>query len=253
MPLNFKLLHYAGLGKNRTDMQLFYTPDINDINYTLNEQESKHCIRVLRKVSGDILHLVNGKGTLYKAEVVEANPKACSLKVIEAFVDYQKRNYHLHMVIAPTKNIDRFEWFLEKATEIGVDEITPLVCEHSERKTVKLERLERVIISAMKQSVKAYKPILNPLISFVDFVKDFENGGQCFVAHCNEGQKQNLKSVYKEKNDVVLLIGPEGDFSPEEVGIAFSKGFVPVSLGESRLRTETAGVVACHTINLLNQ
>jgi 16S rRNA (uracil1498-N3)-methyltransferase len=234
-------------------MQLFYTPDIIDSIYTLDEQESKHCVRVLRMQTGDVLHLIDGKGTLFKAEITKAQIKACTLKVVETFINYQKRNYYLHLAIAPTKNIDRFEWFLEKSTEIGIDEITPLICEHSERKVIKTDRLERVIVSAMKQSVKAYKPILNPIISFSDFIRKEYNNQTCFIAHCNKGQKENFKHIYKEGQNACVLIGPEGDFTPEEVGIATVKGFNAISLGESRLRTETAGVVACHTVNLINQ
>jgi 16S rRNA (uracil1498-N3)-methyltransferase len=234
-------------------MQLFYTPDITSTIYTLDEQESKHCIKVLRKLDGDILHLTDGIGNLFKAEITDASPKACKLKIIETQKEFEKRNYWLHIAIAPTKNIERFEWFLEKATEIGIDEITPLVTEHSERQQIKAERLERIVIAAMKQSIKAYKPQINPLCNFKQFLQKEINPLGCFIAHCFDSEKQELKNIDKVNSTVTILVGPEGDFSLEEVKLAVEKKFVPISLGRSRLRTETAGVVACHTINLLNQ
>jgi 16S rRNA (uracil1498-N3)-methyltransferase len=234
-------------------MQLFYTSDISGDNYTLNESESKHCIRVLRLQVGSVLHLTDGKGTIFKAEIVNANPKACELIINERLIDYEKRNYKVHIAIAPTKNMDRFEWFLEKATEIGVDEITPLISEHSERKIVKHDRLERVIVAAMKQSIKAYKPVLNPIITYNDFLTQPSLYDKHFIAHCNQGQKQTLKEALEINQSNCILIGPEGDFSSEEVGLAIAKGFIPVSLGNARLRTETAGVVACHTVHLMHQ
>lgn len=234
-------------------MQLFYTPEINNEYYTLNQEESRHCVKVLRLSEGSLLHLTNGAGALYKAEVVEANIKACKLKVIEKTEAYNKRNNYLHIAIAPTKNIDRFEWFLEKSTELGIDEITPLLCEHSERKIIKPERLERIIVAAMKQSLKAYKPKLNPLTSFNNFVKsDFSNVNM-LIAHCEKDKKVLMQNACKPGDSVCVLIGPEGDFSKNEIDTAFSKGFQGISLGESRLRTETAGLAACHTVSLINQ
>lgn len=233
-------------------MQLFYTPDITGNQYTLNEQESKHCVRVLRMNTGSFLHLTDGQGTLFKAEITEANPKACKLTVTDTFVDFERRPYHLHIAIAPTKNIDRFEWFLEKATEIGIDEITPLICEHSERKQIKQERLERIIVSAMKQSIKAYKPKLNKLINYQDFYSQYQWEENCFIAHCQEGEKARLKDIYLPKNRALVLIGPEGDFSPAEVGQAMANGFRAITFGASRLRTETAGIVACHSFAFIN-
>ena len=233
-------------------MQLFYTPLIQTDNYTLDEQESKHCVKVLRMKEGDILHLTDGSGNIFMAEITLANPKACSLKIIERNPDFEKRPFYLHIAIAPTKNIDRFEWFLEKATEIGIDEITPLITENSERKQVNHERLERIIISAMKQSIKAYKPKINELQTFDKFTNSYDGKTAAFIAHCYEEEKQDLKTAYKKNTDALILIGPEGDFSPEEVKTAIEKKLTPVSLGQSRLRTETAGVVACHTLNLIN-
>lgn len=233
-------------------MQLFYTPDIKTNIYTLNEIESKHCIKVLRQKVNDHIQLIDGKGNFYEAKIIEPNPKKCIVEIVETTRDFGKRNHYLHIAIAPTKNIDRFEWFLEKATEIGIDEITPILCEHSERKTIKAERLEKIIVSAIKQSIKAYKPKLNDLTNYSDFIRQNFNGVK-YIAHCEENKKNLLKDAYNKGQNVIILIGPEGDFSPDEIEFAKQNNFQEISLGESRLRTETAGVVACHTINLLNE
>jgi 16S rRNA (uracil1498-N3)-methyltransferase len=231
-------------------MHLFYCSDITEGDYTLNEEESKHCIRVLRLRIGEIIHITDGAGNLYKTELIDDHPKRCAVKIVETQAEYGKKPYSVYMAVAPTKNINRYEWFLEKATEIGINQITPIICEHSERKEVKNQRLEKVIISAVKQSLKAYVPALDPAIKFRDFIKqDFE--GQKFIAYC-EGEPQLLKNLYKPKTDVLILIGPEGDFSPAEVEQAIDAGFTPVSLGKSRLRTETAAIAACHAVNLIN-
>lgn len=233
-------------------MHLFYTPDISENFYTLNEIESKHCIKVLRLDKNDIIKLIDGKGGFYTAKISDPNPKKCIVEIIETQKEYGKRNHYLHIAIAPTKNIDRFEWFLEKATEIGIDEITPILCEHSERKAIKPERLEKIIISAVKQSLKGYKPKLNELTLLEDFIQqDFD--GDKFIAHCEENEKLLLKNAYQAKHHAIILIGPEGDFSPNEIDNTKKAQFKEISLGESRLRTETAGVVACHTVNLLNE
>lgn len=233
-------------------MQLFYTPDIKTNIYTLNEIESKHCIKVLRLNVNDHIQLIDGKGNFYEAKIIEPNPKKCKVEITKTIEEFGKRNHYLHIAIAPTKNIDRFEWFLEKATEIGIDEITPILCEHSERKIIKPERLEKVIISAIKQSIKAYKPKLNNLTNYSDFIRQNFNGVK-YIAHCEENKKLLLKNVYELQQDATILIGPEGDFSPNEIKLASKNGYKEISLGESRLRTETAGVVACHTINLINE
>lgn len=233
-------------------MHLFYTPDLSGKIYTLNESESKHCIKVLRLSMSDQVQLIDGKGGFYTAQITDANPKKCSVEIINEVREFGKRNHYLHIAIAPTKNNDRFEWFLEKATEIGVDEITPIICEHSERKVVKPERLEKIIISAVKQSIKAYKPKLNNIISYQDFIASKFQGDK-FIAHCEENEKTALKSAYGKGTNALVLIGPEGDFDPKEIALAKENNFQEISLGESRLRTETAGVVACHTINLLNE
>ncbi|OFX82342.1 MAG: 16S rRNA (uracil(1498)-N(3))-methyltransferase [Bacteroidetes bacterium GWF2_33_16] len=232
-------------------MHLFYTPDLSGLNYTLDETESKHCTRVLRLTNKDIVHLIDGKGGFHKAEIIDPNPKRCTVQIIESIKDVGKRNHYLHIAIAPTKNMDRFEWFIEKATEIGIDEITPLLCEHSERKVIKTDRLEKIIIAAMKQSKKAYKPQINGMTEIRQFLSQNFNGDK-FIAHCEDYQKNQLKTIYNKGNNALILIGPEGDFSPEEIQLSKDNAFIEISLGDSRLRTETAGIVACHTINLLN-
>ena len=232
-------------------MNLFYTPDITPDFYLLNEIESKHCVRVLRLRNEDFIFLIDGKGGFYKAQIIDDNQKKCLVKIVETKKEYNKRDFYVHIAIAPTKNIDRFEWFLEKATEIGIDEITPIVCQHSERKVIKPERLNKVITSAIKQSLKAYKPILNDIVKFDDFIKkDFKSDK--FIAHCYDDNLKSLKDEAFGKKNVTILIGPEGDFSLDEVKKAVENDYCEIGLGHSRLRTETAGVVACHTINLLN-
>ncbi len=233
-------------------MHLFYTPDISGISYQLSEEESKHCIRVLRLSKKDHIVLVDGKGGFYEAMIAEAHPKRCTVEVVNTIPEYGKKPFYLHVAIAPTKNIDRFEWFLEKATEIGIQEITPLLCTNSERKNINDDRLGKIMVSAMKQSIKAYLPKLNPMIAFNKFIQQSLPADR-FIAHCEKQEKVHLKQVVKPLRDTVILIGPEGDFSHEEISAALLAGFRPVSLGESRLRTETAGVIAVHTVNLTNE
>jgi 16S rRNA (uracil1498-N3)-methyltransferase len=231
---------------------LFYTPDLRFPFHTLSEEESKHCTRVLRLSVGDTIFLTDGKGLFCEAVITDASSKTCIIEIIKKTPEYGKRDFILSIAIAPTKNIERFEWFLEKATEIGIDEIIPLICRFSERKEIKPERLEKVMISAMKQSQKAYLPFLSPPQRFKDFIiKPFS--GDKFIAHCINSEKYPLRNLINQNQNVLVLIGPEGDFSPEEVEMAIAGGFIPVSLGESRLRTETAGLVACYTANLINQ
>lgn len=233
-------------------MHLFYTPDITGKEYTLNAQESKHCVRVLRLNEGDSIRLIDGKGGFYTARITQADPKACRVECTETVREYGKRDFFLHIAIAPTKNNDRTEWFLEKCTEMGIDMISPILTQHSERKVIKTERLNKVITSAVKQSLKAYHPVLNELTGFEELIKQpFE--GIKLIAHCNEGEHVLLQDIYTAGNNALILIGPEGDFSPEEVEAAKQEGFKEISLGNSRLRTETAGIVACHTINLINR
>jgi len=233
-------------------MNLFYTPDIKGKTYQLDEIESKHCVKVLRLKEEDIIHLIDGVGTLYKAKIIQAHPKRCKVECIESQSEFGKLHYKLHIALAPTKNIDRTEWFLEKCTEIGIAEFTPLLCQHSERKIVKHDRLFKVITSAVKQSLKTYHPKLNELTKFKELVHaDFE--GDKFIAHCYAGEKRLLKEICQPNKNTLILIGPEGDFSPQEVQLAKANGFIEISLGTSRLRTETAGVVACNIISLTNQ
>jgi len=235
-------------------MQLFYNPDIttNTQQVTFDKTESRHIVRVLRKKEGNSVYITNGLGQLFTSEILIANDKKCLVKIIN-IEDYKKPwNYYLHIAIAPTKLNDRLEWFLEKATEIGVDEITPIICEHSERKIVKMERMEKIIHSAAKQSLKYYFPKLNKPTTFNQFINS-EFNGQLFIAHCEETSKKSLKSALKLQLKTTILIGPEGDFSPKEIQQSLEHNFIPVSLGESRLRTETAGIVAVHSVAFINE
>ena len=237
-------------------MHLFYTPELSAEmpDFILNEEESKHCIKVLRLSAADKIVLVDGRGNWCEAQIIDPHPKRCVVHINKRLVDYGKKNFHLHMAISPTKNIDRFEWFLEKSTEIGIDEITPIICQQSERKIIKHDRSERVIIAAMKQSLKAFLPQLNPLITFKDFIAKHKNFvGEKYLAHCHDKAINALKDTYTREKDVLILIGPEGDFSLEEIQLAQKEAYQEISLGDSRLRTETAGIVACHTIGLLNE
>ena len=232
-------------------MHVFYTPDIA-VDGELPEEEAGHCLRVLRLGVGDEVMLTDGKGFFYKAVITAATGKRCQVKVVETFGQAPLWNGHLHLAMAPTKNMDRIEWFAEKATEIGFDELSFVNCRFSERKVIKTERIEKIVVSAVKQSLKARKPLVNELTDFGKFIQQkFE--GQKFIAHCYEGDKPLLKDVLIPGNDAVVLIGPEGDFSPEEVQKAEAAGFQAISLGKSRLRTETAALVAVHIMNLFNQ
>ncbi|MBN4084902.1 16S rRNA (uracil(1498)-N(3))-methyltransferase [Flavobacteriaceae bacterium AH-315-B10] len=234
-------------------MQLFYNPDItNKIKqFSFNKEESKHIVKVLRKNIGDILHITNGKGWLFTSEIIIADVKKCTVS-IETKTLQLKQNYKLHLAVAPTKMNDRYEWFLEKATEIGIDSITPIICDHSERKVIKPERFQKIITAAMKQSLQCYLPKLNQAISFNEFLKQ-ELNGQLFIAHCEESDRKSLKKEFQPKQEITILIGPEGDFSVKEIEMAIQNKFIPVTLGETRLRTETAAIVACQTIALMNE
>jgi len=235
-------------------MQLFYTPDIDPSNpqYSLNEEESKHCTKVLRLENGSEVQLIDGKGGLYTARIKEAHPKRTLLQIISAITAFNKRNHYLHLAVAPTKNIERMEWFLEKATEIGIDEISLIICQRSERKEVKVERLNKIITSAIKQSIKAYHPVLNEPVSFAQLLAmPFE--GQKFIAHCEKRAKTTLESELIKQGKYLILIGPEGDFTANEINDALKNGFKAITLGESRLRTETAALAACFEVNFLNR
>ena len=228
-------------------MQLFYLENPKN-EIILSAEESKHATKVLRKKEGDILNFTDGKGGFYKAKITIADTRKSRLQVVSTEQKEKQHNYHLHIAIAPTKNMDRFEWFLEKATEIGIDEITPIICSRSERKVIKTERGNRILLSAMKQSLKFHLPKLNEAITLKEFLtQDFE--GNKYIAHCQQGKKIELRAEEKVKQTTVL-IGPEGDFSASEIEIALQNQFKSVSLGTSRLRTETAGLVTVLTINL---
>lgn len=232
-------------------MHVFYTPDIQT-RAELPEEEAAHAVRVLRLEAGDEVTLTDGKGCFYRAEISAASNKRCLVNVLETLPQEPLWQGHLHLAMAPTKNMDRTEWLAEKATEIGFDELTFLNCRFSERKVIKTERIQKILVSAIKQSLKARLPKLNEMTDFNRFIRQ-PFSGQKFIAHCNEGPKPLLKDVLKPGEDALVLIGPEGDFSEEEVKLAVEQGFQPISLGRSRLRTETAALVACHLMNLCNQ
>ncbi|OBX21474.1 MULTISPECIES: 16S rRNA (uracil(1498)-N(3))-methyltransferase [Bizionia] len=234
-------------------MQLFYNPHISETteNFTFDKDESRHIIKVLRKNVGDILQITNGNGWLFSAEITRDAIKKCEAKIIAKTVQ-KPLNYQLHLAVAPTKMNDRYEWFLEKATEIGITTITPIICDHSERQVIKLDRFEKIVQSAMKQSLNCYLPTLNKAIPFSDFMnQSFE--GQTFIAHCEELDRKSLKQAIKPEMAITILIGPEGDFSVKEIETAIKNKFIPVTLGETRLRTETAAIVACHSVAFVNE
>ena len=234
-------------------MQLFYNSDINTAlkEFSFDKEESKHIVKVLRKTEGDTLHVTNGLGMLFTTQITLASDTKCTVKIINV-AQQEKPKYHLHLAVAPTKLNDRYEWFLEKATEIGIAEITPIICDNSERKFIKTDRFEKIIQTAMKQSNQFYLPILNESVSFGTFVEK-QIIGQKFIAHCEATTKKSLKEILKTNKDIAMLIGPEGDFSSKEIQQATSNGFIAVTLGNTRLRTETAAIVACHTVVLLNE
>jgi 16S rRNA (uracil1498-N3)-methyltransferase len=234
-------------------MQLFYNTTINETteNFSFDKEESKHIIKVLRKKDSDILYVTNGLGYLFKTEITLASDNKCTVKVV-SFEKAEPSKYHLHLAVAPTKMNDRYEWFLEKATEIGIHEITPIICDRSERKVVNKERFEKIILTAMKQSNELYLPKLNEAVTFKEFLKNQNNGLQ-LIAHCEETDKKSLKSVLKPNEDITMLIGPEGDFTEKEIELALENKYIPVSLGNTRLRTETAAIVACHSVVFVNE
>jgi len=234
-------------------MQLFYNPTIDETteSFSFDKEESKHIIKVLRKKDTDILFVTNGLGFLFETEITLASDNKCTVKILSV-ENSKPSSFHLHLAVAPTKMNDRYEWFLEKATEIGVHEITPIICDRSERKVVNTERFEKILLTAMKQSNVLFLPKLNNAISFKEFVKR-KNEGLQLIAHCEETDKKSLKSVLKPNDKVTLLIGPEGDFSEKEIALALENKYVPVSLGNTRLRTETAAIVACHSVVFVNE
>ncbi len=232
-------------------MQVFLSNDMTADLISLNEEESRHCAKVLRMKPGEQIGIVDGKGTFCKALLTEVNQKSTLAQVISRKENFGKRPFSLHLAVAPTKNIDRFEWLLEKATECGVDEVTPVICEKSERRFIKPARLEKIMLSAMKQSLRAYLPRLNPAVKLADFLAKPING-TALIAHCGSGEKTNLQEAYLPGKDLLLLVGPEGDFSDNELGLAFKQACRAISIGQHRLRTETAALTLCIQANTVN-
>jgi 16S rRNA (uracil1498-N3)-methyltransferase len=228
-------------------MQLFYQPQLPE-NKFLDPDESKHCIKVLRKNTNDEINIIDGRGTFYKGKISKANHKKCEFEIIETNIE-KKYPFHRHLAIAPTKNMDRMEWLVEKATELGIDEISFFQSSHSERKVVKIERLEKKVVSAMKQSIKATMPKLNELVPYSSIL-DNDSAVNKFIAYVDFDNEVHLKNQLADHKNTLVLIGPEGDFTPEEVHLAYSKGFKKVSLGKSRLRTETAALSSIQLMNL---
>jgi 16S rRNA (uracil1498-N3)-methyltransferase len=234
-------------------MQLFYTPDLtpDSQHFRFEPNEGRHIVKVLRAKAGDTLETTNGKGCFFTIQILEADPKKCTAKVLS----YRKEldnSYHLHLAVAPTKNSGRYEWFLEKATEIGVHEISPVICARSERKALKLDRMGRILETAMKQSLRPYLPKLNAALPFEEFIKQPLSGMKC-VAHCAPGEKTELKRMMGANHDIIILIGPEGDFTAGEIMKAMENGYNPVSLGDGRMRTETAAIMAAATAAIINK
>lgn len=230
-------------------MQLFFQPDLSENHCWLTEDESKHCVKVLRKREGEVIAVTDGNGFFYDCIITKANIQRCEFEIQEKRAE-AKKSFRIHLAIAPTKNPDRLEWLIEKATELGIDEITLIDCDHSERSFIKAERLLKVAISAMKQSQKASLPIINPLNSFSSILEN--TADQKFIAYVDYSNPKHLLHEAIKKRSYLICIGPEGDFSKEELESAMSKGFVKVSLGDSRLRTETAGIAACCLLNAIN-
>ena len=231
-------------------MHIFYAPDILNTNQ-LPQEEAQHCIRVLRLKEGDEIRITNGFGYFFDAIIATISSKHCHVRILKETKQSPLWQNRIHIAVAPTKNMDRNEWFAEKATEIGINKISFLNCRYSERKEIKSKRIEKILISAMKQSQKATLPELQGLVNFKQFISQ-NIEGQKFIAHCYNEEKTLLSHAYKKGQNATILIGPEGDFSEEEVVMAIKQGFQPISLGESRLRTETAALVACQTIHVVN-
>ncbi|MFH1118592.1 MAG: 16S rRNA (uracil(1498)-N(3))-methyltransferase [Bacteroidota bacterium] len=241
-------------------MQLFYLPGTNlfksfeEGNYylTLPKEESLHAARVLRLKPGDHISVTDGTGNTALAVIEDPNPKSCEIRMVS--IDQSAgKGYNLHIAVAPTKNAARIEWFLEKATEFGLQEITPVYCDHSERQKIRTERMEKVVIAAMKQSLSSFLPKINPPVDLSQLIKSNAGRENTFIAWVDEVQRPHLKDVCLPGKDALVLIGPEGDFSPAEIRLALDNGFQPVSLGKARLRTETAALASCFIVNLLNE
>jgi 16S rRNA (uracil1498-N3)-methyltransferase len=235
-------------------MNLFYSREIKGSTVRFAAEESHHCTKVLRHRKGDQILITDGKGTIREAVILSDDPRSCIAEIAGRNIVHPPLPCDIHIAIAPTKNMNRFEWFLEKSTELGIGTITPLLCQRSERSTVKVDRLQKVILSAMKQSFSAFLPSLSEPISLPFFLEKTDGTAAVkFMGHCHTSDRQYVKDVYSSGSDVVFLIGPEGDFTSEEVQMALNHGFIPVILGRNRLRTETAGLIACHTIHMLNE
>lgn len=234
-------------------MQLFYDPTLQAHTelFSFDKEESRHIAKVLRKKTGDILFVTNGLGDLFSTEIIDSRETKCTVRIVSVSTKIPRRP-RLHLAVAPTKMNERYEWFLEKATEIGIEAVTPLLCERSERTVVKSDRFEKILVAAMKQSNQAFLPTLHPAMPLQAFLKQ-QVEGQRFIAHCENDVKNPLKEALAVGNDATILIGPEGDFSVKEIQQALANGYLPVSLGNTRLRTETAAVVACHTFTVLNE
>ncbi len=233
-------------------MNLFYSTEIDTHTITLVDDEAKHCTKVLRKSIGDEVFVIDGNGNLYTARIESIGKRDCICSIIDKVENFGNHDYYVRMCVAPTKNIDRFEFFVEKAVEIGVDEIIPVCSENSERKVVNVERIERIVLSAMKQSYKAKMPLVTEMTPIKTIITNSFSGLKC-IAHCEEEKKSLLRDAIKDVQEITILIGPEGDFSLSEISSAKQNGWIPVSLGESRLRTETAAIAAVHTVNLMKQ
>lgn len=234
-------------------MQVFYQSAISSGENYLDAEESRHCVKVLRKGVGDTIYITDGKGAFYTARIEKADARQCRFEILEKRIATQK-NYHIHIGIAPTKNLDRMEWFVEKAVELGVDEISFVICKNSERKVLKPDRLERKAISAMKQSLHATLPALQNVISIEKFLEKSTDDSEKYIAYVDQdAASPHLKNLLQPNKSYCILIGPEGDFTQREITLAQQKDFQPVSLGKSRLRTETAGIAACLMLNLINE
>ena len=233
-------------------MQLFYNSEINinDDDLIMSDSEHHHLTKVLRKKTGDKVYLTNGNGYLFEAILNYIGEKSTQLKIINSKKE-SSMDYSLHIAIAPTKKIDRFEWFLEKAIEIGVSSITPLTCKYNERKSLNYTRLNKITVAAMKQSLQTYLPKIEPIVS----IKEFIESNQCkqkYIAHCKNSKKVHLSKIIKRKTNSSIIIGPEGGFTDDEISLAIDYNFIPVSLGNNRLRTETAGTICCQTFSDVN-
>ncbi len=234
-------------------MQLFYNPGITGSSegFSFDREESRHIVKVLRKSNGDNLFVTNGAGSIFTTEITSAAEHKCTVRITAEQV-FAKPAFEIHLAVAPTKMMDRYEWFLEKATELGATRITPIICDRSERRALKADRLHKIVQSAMKQSLRAWLPILDEPVDFGEFCRA-ENIGTKIIAHCEDGQRKTFKQLIRPGENVTVLVGPEGDFTSREITLALENGYLPATLGENRLRTETAAIAACHAVTLINE